>query len=324
MMKLGTTICAAVFASLAMTVGAFAQTTEPFPSRQVTILVGFAPGGGGDITSRWIANYLRERWKVPVIVENKPGAGSTIAVAQLAQAKPDGYTVALATTSPFTVAPHFQPVNYDPAKDFTYLFQFFVSAQPLFVKADSPFKTIQELMSWAKANPNKLFWSTAATNGGPHISTQAAFRAAGIEATYVPYKGGADAMNGLLGGQIQALVAAEFPSHAAAGTIRLLAESGPDKIPQYPQVPTYKELGFPVSVPIFYGFAGPAGMPPEAVRQWEAAAQDMTRTPAFKELVTKLNGTASYLGAADFTALITGVYRQMARLVPELGLKKKE
>ena len=301
---------------------AMAQTSEKFPSRAVTIIVGFAPGGGGDISSRWIADYLRERWKVPVIVENKPGAGATIATGLLARAKPDGYTVALATTSPFTVAPYFQSVNYDPSKDFTYLFQTLVSAQPLFVKSDSPLKTIQELMAWAKANPNKLFWSTAATNGGTHISTQAAFSAAGIQATYVPYKGGADAMNGLLGGQIQALVAAEFPPHAAAGTIRLLAESGPDKIPEYPRVPTYKELNFPVSVPIFYGLAGPAGMSADVIKEWESTASEMAKTPGFLDLVTKLKGTPAYMGHADFTASVTGVYRQMGRLIPELGLKK--
>ncbi len=314
---------AVLCASLAMTTAAVAQTAEKFPSRQVTILVGFAPGGGGDTSARWIAEYLRDRWKVPVIVENKPGAGATIAAAHIARAKPDGYTVALATSSPFTVAPHFQSVSYDPTKDFTYLFQFLVSAQPLFVKSDSQYKTMQDLMAWAKANPNKLFWSTAATNGATHISTQAAFRAAGIQATYVPYKGGADAMTALLGGQIQALVAAEFPPYAAAGTIRLLAESGPDRIPEYPQVPTYKELGYPVSVPIFYGIAGPAGMPPDVVREWEQASSDMVRTPGFAELVGKLKGTPAYMGHAGFQAMTVDVYRQMAKLVTELGMKKE-
>lgn len=135
----------------------FSQQTEKFPSKQITVIVGFAPGGGGDISSRWIADYLRERWKVPVVIENRPGAGATIAAGLLSKAKPDGYTVALATTSPFTVAPYFQSVSYDPSKDFTFLFQTLVSAQPLFVKSDSPFKSIQEMMAWAKANPNKLF-----------------------------------------------------------------------------------------------------------------------------------------------------------------------
>ena len=301
---------------------AYGQPADKFPSKQVTIIVGFAPGGGGDISSRWIADHLHKRWNVPVIVENKPGAGATIAASLLAHAAPDGYTVALATTSPFTVAPYFQPVNYDPAKDFTYLFQTLVSAQPLFVKSDSPFKTMQQLLSWAKENPTKLFWSTAATNGGTHISTLAAFEALGIQATYVPYKGGADAMNGLLGGQIQALVAAEFPPYAAAGTIRLLAESGPDTIPDYPDVPTYTSLNFPVSVPIFYGIAGPAGLSADVISTWETTGAAMVSSLEFKALAANLKNTAAFLSHDDFTALITGVYRQMGQLIPKLNLRK--
>jgi tripartite-type tricarboxylate transporter receptor subunit TctC len=293
---------------------------DPFPSKQVTILVGFAAGGGGDAWMRWMAAYLRERWNVPVVVENKPGAGGTIAAGQMARANPDGYTVGLATSSPFTVAPYLQKLPYDPIKDFTYLFQFLVSAQPLFVRSDAQWKSAKELISWAKANPGKLFWSTAATNGVVHISTAAAFQAAGIEATYVPYKGGSEAVTALLGGQIQAMVAAEFPPFLAAGQVRLLAESGPDKIPGNPDVPTYQELGFPVSVPIFYGIAGPAGMPPQVVQAWESAGRDMMKRPDFPGMLEKLSGTGSWMDSATFTRTMVDVNQKMARLVPGLKL----
>ena len=307
--------------ALAASVAAPAWSAAAFPTSQITILVGFAPGGGGDAWARWMADFLRARWNVPVIVDNKPGAGGTIAAGLLARAKPDGHTVALATSSPFTVSPHLQKLQYDPQRQFTYLFQYLVSAQPLFVKADSPYKTIGELMAWAKANPGSLFWSTAATNGATHISTEAALRAAKIDATYVPYKGGADAITALLSGQIQAMVAAEFPPYAASGMVRLLAESGPDKIPGFPNVPTYKELGFPVSVPIFYGIAGPAGMPPEATRAWEQAGLDMMRDPSFAATIQKLQGTPVYLDSLAFTRSLNRVYSKMAELVPTLGMK---
>jgi len=309
----------AVVMLVAVTGGAVAQ--ERFPSRQVSILVGFAPGGGGDISARWIADFLRERWKVPVIVENRPGAGATIAAAQLSRAKPDGYQVALATTSPFTVAPHFQSVQYDAAKDFTYLFQFLVSAQPLFVRTDSPHQTMQDLVTWARANPGALNWSTAATNGGPHIATAAAFQHLGVKGAYIPYKGGADAITGLLGGHIHALVAAEFPPYAANGQVRLLAESGPVRIPEFPNIPTYRELGYPLSVPIFYGLAGPAGMPADVVREWEAAGDAMMKSPGAAELMGKLKATAAFQDSRTFSATIAEVQRQMAKLIPGLGLK---
>lgn len=295
---------------------------ERFPSKQVTIIVGFAPGGGGDISARFIADFLRERWKVPVVVENRAGAGATIAAGQLARARPDGYTVALATTSPFTVAPNFQTLPYDAAKDFTYLFQFLVSAQPLFVKSDSPHRSWQDFIAWARANPGRLNWSTAATNGGPHIATEAAFRHLGISATYIPYKGGAEAITALMGGQIDALVAAEFPPFVASGQARLLVESGPDRLPEFPSLQTYKELGYPLSVPIFYGIAGPAGVPAEVIAQWEEAAQDMMKGAAFKELMGKLKSNAAYQGHKEFSATLANVQREMARLVPALGFKR--
>lgn len=319
-MKIGGVLFAIAAAWLAAATPAVAQ--ERFPSRQVTIIVGFAPGGGGDISGRFIADFLRERWKVPVVVENRAGAGATIAAAQLARARPDGYTVALATTSPFTVAPNFQTLPYDAAKDFTYLFQFLVSAQPLFVKSDSPHRTWQDFIAWARANPGKLNWSTAALNGGPHIATEAAFRHLGISGTYVPYKGGAEAITALLGGQIDALVAAEFPPFVASGQARLLVESGPDKLPDFPNLQTYKELGYPLSVPIFYGIAGPAGVPADVIAQWEEAAQDMMKSAAFKELMVKLKSNGSYQGHKEFTATLATVQREMARLIPALGFKR--
>ncbi len=299
-----------------------ANAQDDFPSKQITILVGFAAGGGGDISARWIAEFIRQKWKVAAVVDNKPGAGATIAMAQLAHAKPDGYTVALATTSPFAVAPYFQPVQYQTDKDFTYLFQYLVSAQPLFVRSDSPHKTAQEFVAWAKANPGKLNWSTASTNGGPHIATEAAFRHLGITAQYIPYKGGADAILGLLGGQIDALVAAEFPPYVSSGKVRLLAESGTDRIPGYPEVPTYKELGWPVGVPIFYGIAAPAGLPANVVARWEALGKDLMTAPGYDELMTKLSSTASYKNSKDFTETVVASYREMGVLVPKLGLKQ--
>ena len=300
-----------------------ASAQEDFPSKQITILVGFAAGGGGDISARWIADYIREKWKVTAVVDNKPGAGATIAMAQVARAKPDGYTVALATTSPLAVAPYFQPVQYQTDKDFTFLFQYLVSAQPLFVRSESQFKTAQELVAWAKANPGKLNWSTASTNGGPHIATEAAFRALGIQAQYVPYKGGADAILALLSGQIDALVAAEFPPYAASGKIRLLAESGMARIAAYPDVPTYKQLGWPVGVPVFYGLVAPAGVPAPVVAKWDALGKEMMTAPGYADLIAKLVSSASYQDSKAFTETVVGSYREMGELVPKLGLKRQ-
>jgi len=312
---------AAVAAMLLMQANAGAAAQESFPSRPVTIVVGFSPGGGGDTAMRWVARYLTERWGVPVVVENKPGAGATLASGQVARAKPDGYTVMLATSSPLTTTPYFQKVPYDPAKDFTYLFQFLVSAQPLFVRSDSPFKTMDDLLSWARQHPGELFWSTAATNGATHIATLAAFKSAGVEATYVPFKGGTEPMNALLAGQIQAVVSDGFLSFLQAGQVRLLAETGATRVPDYPEIPTYKELGFPLSVPIFYGLAGPAGIPDHVVREWAEAGVDIMKAPGFDDMVRVLRGTPAYLDEKDFTSRVTDMYGEMGRYIADLGLK---
>lgn len=297
----------------------FAQ--DIYPSRAITLIVGFAPGGAGDISSRWVADFIRERWKVAVVVENKPGAGSTIAAAQLARAKPDGYTVALVTTSGYTIAPHFQPVGYDTVRDFTYLFQFLAGTEAMFVRAESPHKTAQELVTWARTNAGKLNWSTAATNGGAHIATEAAFRKLGVNAQYIPYKGGADALPALLSGQIDVLVAAGYTPYARNGQIRLLAESGLQRIANFPDVPTYKELGWPVGVESFYGVAAPAGLPSAVTARWEAIGREMVGSAGFNELMSKLSTGGSYKNSRDFTSLLVDTYREMGQLIPTLGLK---
>jgi len=180
---------------------------------------------------------------------------------------------------------------------------------------------MEDLLAWARQNPGKFFWSTAATNGATHIATMAAFKSAGIEATYVPFKGGVEPMNALLAGQIQAVVSDGFLSFLQAGQVRLLAESGISRIPDYPDVPTYKDLGFPISVPIFYGVAGPAGMPEDVVKEWSRAGADMVKAPGFADMVRVLRGTPSYLGKDEFSSRVTGMYREMGEYIGKLGLK---
>lgn len=294
---------------------------DQYPSRPITLVVGFAAGGAGDISSRFVAEYFRERWKVPVVVENRPGAGSTIAAGHIARAKPDGYTVGLVTISGYTIAPHFQPLPYHPEKDFTYLFQFLVGTEAMFVASSSPHRTAGDLIAWARANPGKMNWSTAATNGAAHVATAAAFQHLGISSTYVPYKGGADAMPALLGGQIDVLVAGGYTPFVRNGQVRLLAESGLQRIPTFPEVPTYKELGWPIGVPSFYGIGGPAGIPAAVVTRWEEGARAMVDDPKFKEVMGRLSTTGAFEDSKGFTNTLVRTYRDMGRLIPALGLK---
>ncbi|MBX6372669.1 MAG: tripartite tricarboxylate transporter substrate binding protein [Acetobacteraceae bacterium] len=316
------TLLSAASAALALTAtGARAQQRDRYPSRPITILVGFAPGGAGDVTARFIADAAKEKLGVPVVVENRPGAGATLAAAQLARSQPDGYTFALATTSPFTVSPHLQTVQYDAAKDFTYLVQYLVTPHPAYVTTQSPFRTWQDVIAYARANPGRLRWATAAPRGGPHIATEAAFRKEGVRTTFVPFGGGSEAIAALLGGHIEMVVSADYPPLLEAGQVRVLAEIGPDKVPGMENVPTFVDLGYPLPLQMFFGLAGPAGLPAEVIGIWERVVQEIMATPAWADLMQRYKATSSFLPHARFQERVLFTNREIGRLVRELGFR---
>jgi tripartite-type tricarboxylate transporter receptor subunit TctC len=298
-----------------------AQAQERYPSRPITIVVGFAPGGAGDATVRFIADAAKEKLGVPVVVENRPGAGATLAAARLARARPDGYTLGLATSSPFTVAPHLQPAQYDVARDFTFLLQYLVTPHPAYVTTQSPFVSWQAMIAFARANPERLRWATAAPQGGPHIATEAAFRKEGIRTIFVPYGGGAEAITALLGGHIDMVVSSDYPPLLEAGQVRLLAEIGPEKVPGMEQVPTFAELGYPLALQIFFGLVGPAGLPQEVIATWERTMREIMATPAWAELMARYKSNSSFLPHREFETRVLSVHGEIGRLLRELGLR---
>jgi len=254
-------------------------------------------------------------------VENRPGAGATLAAGQLARSRPDGYTLSLATTSPFAVAPHLQTVQYDPLKDFTFLLQYLVTPHPAYVTTQSPFRSWQEVIAHARANPGRLRWATAAPRGGPHIATEAAFRKEGVRTTFVPFSGGSEAIAALLGGHIEMVVSSDYPPLLEAGQVRLLAEIGPDKVPGMENVPTFAELGYPLPLQVFFGLAGPAGLPTEVIGAWERAVQEVVATPAWIELMQRYKATTSFLPHARFQERVLATNREIGRLARELGFR---
>ncbi len=297
------------------------RAQERYPSRPITLMVGFAPGGAGDVTTRFIADAVKERIGVPIAVENRPGAGATLAATQLARSKPDGYTLSLATTSPFTVAPHLQAVQYDPSRDFTYLLQYLVTPHPAYVTTASPLQTWQDVITYARANPGRLRWATAAPRGGPHIATEAAFRKEGVRTTFVPFGGGTEAIAALLGGHIEMVVSSDYPPLLEAGQVRVLAEIGPDKVPGMEAVPTFAQLGYPLPLQIFFGLCGPAGLPPEVIALWETSMREVMAQPSWTELMKRYKATSSFLPHAQFQERVVFAYNEIGRQARELGFK---
>jgi tripartite-type tricarboxylate transporter receptor subunit TctC len=306
--------------ALALPVAALAQ---PFPSRPATIVVGFAAGGAADLLARSAADHARELRGATVIVENRPGASGVIATERVAKSAPDGHTVSLGSPSPLWVLPQVQAVGYDPVKDLAYVAQLITQPLPLYVRSDSEFKTYKDVLAFARANPGKLRWGTSGARGFAEIVMGNAFRHEGVDTTTVPFKGGADAITALLGGHIEAVASSDFGPMLQAGRVRLLVETGPNRIPGQADVPTFKELGYPMAYPVFYGIFGPAGMPAEAVQWWEGVLKDLVASKRFAELASKMNGIPSYQGSAEFTQVVHRGHAEFGKALKSLPPVKR-
>ncbi|WP_306030710.1 tripartite tricarboxylate transporter substrate binding protein [Stappia sp. MMSF_3263] len=292
-----------------------------YPAAEATIIVGFAPGGAGDLAARTVSRYAISARDVPVTLDFRPGAGGTIATDQVARATADGSVLSLFSVSPLMVAPHLQKVPYDPLTDLTYVASYAGISIPFFVRSDSPFKTWDDLLHHARANPGGLRWATAAPRGLPHIATEAAFRQEGVSATFVPFGGEADAITALLGGHIEAVAASGYAPHLEAGSIRLLIETGPEPIADQPELPTYRERGYPLAISAAYGLFGPAGLPSNVITWWEKLLTEMTGSAAYDGFLKTLRGHRLFQDSATFTKNVQAGYREIGRQIEMLGLR---
>jgi tripartite-type tricarboxylate transporter receptor subunit TctC len=298
-----------------------ARAQSGVPSRPVTLVIGFSPGGSGDATLRLIAEAATRRFGVPVVVENRPGAGGTIAAERVARALPDGTTLTFLNNSVFTVTPYISRTPYDPRRDFTYVARYMTAPLPAYVASGSPHRSWDGLVAWARTNPGRLTWTTAAVNGAAHLATAAAFSHLSVDALNVPFGGMAQATTALLGGQIDLCVATDYPSLLAAGQVRLLAEIGDEPARSMPDVPTFGRMGYPLSIPIMFGLAGPAGLPSEVVAAWEALLRDLTATPEWEAFMTRYYGQSAFLPSAPFRERVLTEGQAIRAAVARLGIR---
>jgi len=312
-----------LIASIFILVSCVQEVDGDYPSRPITIIVPYAPGGGGDTFTRAIAVQAREILGTKVLVENRMGGGATIGVGSVARAEPDGYTLGFVSSSPVVVVPNFFDVPYDPVTDLTYLSRFVVSPYPVLVRGDSSFESFDALLEYGRANPGKLRWSTAGINGAPHIATLAALQEEGVKSAFVPMQGSTEVLAGLLGGTIDMGVMSDYAGSLAAGDVKLLAEIGPEPIEGFPDIPTYKEMGYPLAPTIFFGMAGPAGLPDDVVKAWESTLKTISESESFKEITVRLNGNVTYLDHEAFEALVLSDIESTRTALDTLGMLKK-
>lgn len=309
-------------AAIGLAVLPFAATDAraDYPDRAITMVVPFAAGGGGDTFTRAIADQAQERLGVNVLVENRVGGGATIGVGSVARAAPDGYTIGFVSASPVVMAPNFGELPYDPSTDLTYISRFVTSLHPMMVPTGTQWQSFEELVAWMGENPGRLRWSTAAVRGAPHVATEALFASLGVEGTFIPMQGSSEVLAGLLGDTLDMGVISDFAVPLASGDVRVLAESGPERIAELPDVPTYLDLGSPLAPSIFFGIAGPAGMPDDVVAKWDEMIGEIVATERFKDVATRLNANLAYLGNADFHPMILRDIAGMAEALETLGM----
>ncbi|MGX9937375.1 Bug family tripartite tricarboxylate transporter substrate binding protein [Advenella kashmirensis] len=259
-----------------------------FPERPVRLIVPFAPGGGTDMISRLLAEGMARELKQPVIVENKPGAGTTIGSDEVARARPDGYTLLMATFA-HVVNPYLHPkLPYDTDKAFAAISMIGHSPSVLVVRPDSPIKSVKDLLETAKQKPGTLTYASQGVGTSAHLAGELLESLAKIDMSHVPYRGAGPALNDLLGGHVDMMfgTAAAVGPSLEAGTLRALGVTTAERSPALPNIPTIAESGVSEYVlDSWYGLYAPAGTPPEVIATLNAAAHKAAGTDTFSKKV---------------------------------------
>jgi tripartite-type tricarboxylate transporter receptor subunit TctC len=292
--------------------------------RPVHIIVGFPAGGGTDVIARILADRLRGPYAATVLVENKPGAAARLAVEYVKNADPDGSVMLFTPDFPITVYPHsFRSLNYDPLRDFTAVSPAARSMLTYNIGPAVPdsVKTLSDFVAWCKANPGKASYGTTAAGGTPHFVGVMLANEAGVPMTPVHYRGGAPALQDLLGGHVAASVnpISEILPSAKSGTLRVLAVSGARRSSFLPEVPTMTEAGYNVVVESWLGVFVPAKTPADTVAALSGAIADAVNSPQMAESLAKIGNLPAFQTPAEFAAVVKADVARWAPIVKASG-----
>jgi len=298
-----------------------AAHAQAYPSKVIKLLVGFPPGGGIDFAARTVQIPLQEALKQQIIIEYKPGVGGILAATELARTAPDGYTLLLANTGPFAIAPYLQQkMPYDPIKSFTYIGQISQGSYIAVTRPDHPAKNLKEFVDWARANAGKVNFASGGKGSSTHLNGELLNQVTGLDITHVPYKGSAPAVQDLIGGQTQLLIDAGtvLLPQIKGGKIKALAVTGPRRDPQLPDVPTVGELGLAGVQSIgFQGLVGPAGMPRDIV---DRLSRELAKVLATPDVQAKFAGAGAEVhsqGPEAFAAFVKADNEKWSKLIKE-------
>lgn len=316
-----------VLAAIAVAVVPNTVRSQSYPARTVTIVVPAAPGGGIDISARWIAAELTNALGKTFVVENKGGASGILGTQQVARAEPDGHTL-LVTLSGFLVTSPalFNSLPWDPVKDFAPVAMLWSSPHVLVVNKDSTINSLSDLIAYGRANPGKLTYGSPGITSETHIGSEMFGMLAGVKVIPVPYRGTGPAFNDLLAGQLGFFsnTMQQLLGPLQAGTIKGLAMANATRHPQLPNIPTTAEAGLPgLEIDSWYGVYAPAGTPREIVEKLAAEIKKFSERPDFRERVDKSGVTMSYKGPDEFAKFTAAQVARWNQTIPKLGIPKQ-
>jgi tripartite-type tricarboxylate transporter receptor subunit TctC len=301
-----------------------AASAQTFPSRPVKIVIGFTPGGGVDINARLLANKLAEILGQPVIVENKPGAGTNIGAESVVKSAPDGYTLFFNSPAVAINMSLYRNPGYDALRDFVPVSVFSDSTNILVVPASLPAKTAKELVALAKAKPGALNFSSAGSGSTQHLAGELFKLRTGTQMVHVPYRGSAPSIAALLSAEVQLSFVNPLAigGHVKSGKLRALAVAGPRRAPLLPEVPTMKEAGIEgVEVPLWFGLLAPAGTPRDVVAALAAGVARAAKDPDMKRRLEEQGGEPVGSTPEEFAALLREEVAKWAEVVKVSGAK---
>ncbi len=298
-----------------------ARAQSRFPDRPVTIIVPFVAGGSTDVVMRALAEATSKRLGQPVLVENRPGAGSSLGPAAVARARPDGYLLTQMPNSAIRLT-FLQRLSYDVLRDFTPVVHLTGYLFGIIVKQDARWRNWGEFLAEARANPGKLTIGNAGTNGSPHLGALELAQRAGIELLHVPYRGEAESAQAVLGGHVDAAATTALGGAMVTdGLARWLNTWTAERTRKWPETPTLRELGYDMVVSGPYGLCGPAGMPPEVTRTLHDAFREAMQDPSHLAVMDRFDMNVDYKNSADYAAFLQHVVPQEQALIRRLGLK---
>ncbi len=296
---------------------------QVFPARPIRLICPWPAGGSTDVVMRALAESASKAVGGQMIVDNKAGASGMLGPNELLNARPDGYTLSQLTIGVLRL-PHMQKMQFDPLKDFTYIICLTGYTFGLVVRADSPIKSIKDLVDYAKANPGKFTFGSTGNGTTPHLAVEEFAAKAGVQLQHVPFKGNADGMQALLGGHIMAHSdATGWAPHVEAGTVRLLATYGSKRTRRWAHVPTLNDLGYDTVSDSPFGIGGPKNMDPALVLRLHDAFKRTLEDPAVLAIFEKYDQPVIYLNSADYMKYAQDNYRKEKALIERLGLAAK-